>query len=129
MNTDLLDKTVHIAAAYLGHNSSEPVQIPDLLNTIHGALHKLSTDGVAPMRPEPSVPIDKSVTPEAVHCLDCSFAGKMLKRHIASAHNLTSEGYRARWGLPESYSLTAPNYAKRRSKIAKQTGLGKHAKR
>ena len=50
----------------------------------------------------------------------------MLKRHLMSAHGLTPEQYRAKWGLPTHYPMVAPNYAKLRSKMAKESGLGRH---
>ena len=40
-------------------------------------------------------------------------------------HQLTPEEYRRHWGLPASYPLVAPNYAKVRSALAKQFGLGR----
>jgi predicted transcriptional regulator len=48
----------------------------------------------------------------------------MLKRHLNTAYNLTPEQYRERWGLPSDYPMVAPNYAERRSALAKQIGLG-----
>ena len=35
-----------------------------------------------------------------------------------------SEQYRAKWGLSPMYPMVAPNYAARRSELAKQMGLG-----
>jgi predicted transcriptional regulator len=48
----------------------------------------------------------------------------MLKRHLKTAYNMTPEQYRERWNLPADYPMVAPNYAKQRSKLAKQIGLG-----
>ena len=42
---------------------------------------------------------------------------------------MTPDQYRRRWGLPTDYPMTAPNYAKTRSKIAKNTGLGTQPRR
>ncbi|MEO1250356.1 MAG: MucR family transcriptional regulator, partial [Pseudomonadota bacterium] len=58
-------------------------------------------------------------------CLDDGKKLKMLKRHLKTALNLTPEAYRERWGLPADYPMVAPNYAKRRSALAKKIGLGK----
>ncbi|MFI4982820.1 MAG: MucR family transcriptional regulator, partial [Nevskiales bacterium] len=49
----------------------------------------------------------------------------MLKRHLRTDHNMTPEQYRERWGLPRDYPMVAPNYAKTRSMLAKQIGLGR----
>ena len=48
----------------------------------------------------------------------------MLKRHLMSAYNMTPEQYRERWGLPADYPMVAPSYAKKRSALAKEIGLG-----
>jgi len=37
---------------------------------------------------------------------------------------LTPEAYRERWGLGPSYPMVAPDYAERRSELAKSIGLG-----
>ena len=41
---------------------------------------------------------------------------------------MTPEQYRERWNLPTHYPMVAPSYAKRRSSIAKDIGLGTHPK-
>ena len=46
-------------------------------------------------------------------------------RYLAADHDLTPEGYQARWGLPADYPLVAPDYADARSKLAKEAGLGR----
>ncbi|NQV83019.1 MAG: MucR family transcriptional regulator, partial [Rhodospirillales bacterium] len=38
------------------------------------------------------------------------------------------EQYRERWGLPADYPMVATNYAKRRSALAKEIGLGKRGR-
>jgi predicted transcriptional regulator len=37
---------------------------------------------------------------------------------------MSPEDYRAKWNLPKDYPMVAPNYAKARSDLAKQMGLG-----
>jgi len=38
---------------------------------------------------------------------------------------MTPDQYRTKWGLPPGYPLVAPNYAERRSALAKSIGLGR----
>ena len=54
---------------------------------------------------------------------------KMLKRHLKTAYNMTPEEYRERWGLSPDYPMVAPNYAKQRSRLAKEIGLGTRSRR
>jgi predicted transcriptional regulator len=48
----------------------------------------------------------------------------MLKRHLRTHYGLTPQQYREKWGLPSDYPMVAPSYAKKRSMLAKQIGLG-----
>jgi predicted transcriptional regulator len=48
---------------------------------------------------------------------------KSLRRHLAGL-GLTPEQYREKWNLPSDYPMVAPNYAAKRSALAKQIGLG-----
>ena len=80
-------------------------------------------------RPQPAVGIKKSVQPDYIVCLEDGKKLKMLKRHLKTAYNMSPEGYRERWGLPSDYPMVAPNYARQRSRLAKEIGLGTRARR
>jgi predicted transcriptional regulator len=77
-------------------------------------------------RPQPAVPIRKSVFPDYIICLEDGQRLKMLKRHLATSYNLTPDQYREKWGLDANYPMVAPSYAERRSELAKEIGLGTH---
>jgi predicted transcriptional regulator len=49
----------------------------------------------------------------------------MLRRHLATGHELTVDQYRARWNLSREHPMTAPNYSERRSTLALELGLGR----
>ena len=126
VSSDLLRMTTEVVAAYLGNNSVPASQISEVISTVHHALINLSSDVREP-EPEPlrpAVPIKKSVTPEFIICLEDGKKLKMLKRHLKTSYNMSPEEYRERWGLPVDYPIVAPNYAKHRSALAKQIGLG-----
>jgi predicted transcriptional regulator len=57
-------------------------------------------------------------------CMEDGLSMKMLKRHLLTVHGMTPEEYREKWGLPESYPMVASEYAKLRSSLALQSGLG-----
>ena len=75
----------------------------------------------------PAVAVKKSVTPDHLVCLECGKKMKVLKRHLTTAHGLTVDEYRSKWSLPADYPVVAPNYAKARSKLAINLGLGRKA--
>ncbi|TSD88460.1 MucR family transcriptional regulator [Mycobacterium sp. KBS0706] len=117
--------TVQIVAAHVAHNNVATNDLPALIDQVYSALSGLGKP-VEPMqeRPQPAVPIKKSITPDYIVCLEDGRKLKMLKRHLKTAYNLTPDEYRERWGLPADYPMVAPNYANQRSALAKTIGLG-----
>ena len=90
-------------------------------------MHKtLAAVGEGPAaKSEPAVSIKRSVRPNYIVCLEDGKKHKMLKRHLRTAHDMTPDDYRKRWGLSGDYPLVAPKYAETRSKLAKKIGLGR----
>jgi predicted transcriptional regulator len=75
------------------------------------------------------VPVKKSVTPDYIVCLEDGKKFKSLKRHLRTQYGMTPEQYREKWGLPADYPMVAPNYAKARSELAKEMGLGQQRRK
>ena len=128
--SDLLALTTNIVSAHVANNSVALTDLPRLIREVHETL--VSVGSGAPSekeRPTPAIPIRRSVTPEYIICLEDGKKLKMLKRHLKTAYNMTPEEYRERWGLPADYPMVAPNYAKQRSKLAKEIGLGTRSRR
>ncbi len=123
-SAELLQLTTMIVAAHLSHNPIAVTDVPGVIATVHQALATLGPEEPAP-KPAPAVPIKQSVKPEYIVCLDDGKKQKMLKRHLKTAHDMTPNDYRKRWGLPSDYPMVAPNYAKKRSELAKKIGLGR----
>ena len=123
---DLLALTTEIVSAYLSNNTLGTAEIPGVIEQIYKTLAAVNSEGGSAMadRPQPAVPIKRSVTPDYIVCLEDGKKLKMLKRHLKTAYNMSPEEYRERWGLPLDYPMVAPNYAKQRSKLAKDIGLG-----
>jgi predicted transcriptional regulator len=123
-STDLLELTARIVAAQVSNNTLAPTEVLALIQQVYKTLSEVGTEPAAPARPEPAVPITKSVFADHIVCLEDGRKLKMLKRHLMSAYNLTPQQYRQRWGLPSTYPMVAPNYARQRSSLAKKIGLG-----
>jgi len=122
--SELLEFTTEIVAAHAGNNAVTPDDLPKLIQDVFKTLSRLGTTALAPERPKPAVAVKKSVFPDYIVCLEDGKKLKMLKRHLKTAYNMSPEEYRARWGLPPDYPMVAPNYAKHRSNLAKEIGLG-----
>lgn len=123
---ELLELTTDIVASFVANNPVPAGGLAGLITTVHETVQDLAADTpAAAARPDPAVPISKSITPDHIICLEDGRKLKMLKRYLRSRFNLTPDEYRMRWGLPSDYPMVAPNYAKRRSEFAKEIGLGR----
>jgi predicted transcriptional regulator len=124
-------QVAEIVAAYVGHNTISPTELPALIIRVSEAFATLGQ--VAAIATDqslsPAVSVRRSVRPEAITCLDCGWSGQMLKRHLTTAHGLSVDEYRSRWGLPLDYPMVAKNYAARRSELAKSIGLGRRGRK
>jgi predicted transcriptional regulator len=127
---DLLALTTEIVAAHVSNNTVSVSDLPQLINQVYQSLSTIGGHQPAsPERPQPAVAIKKSVHPDYIICLEDGKKLKMLKRHLKTAYNMSPEEYRDRWGLPADYPMVAPNYAKQRSRLAKEIGLGTRSRR
>jgi predicted transcriptional regulator len=124
--SEVIEMTADIVSAYVGNNSVSAADLPNLIQAVHRALAGVSS-GAEPAEAapkEPAVPIRRSITPDYLICLEDGRKFKSLKRHLRTKYNMSPEEYRAKWNLAKDYPMVAPNYAKARSDLAKQMGLG-----
>ena len=121
--------TTEIVAAYVANHAIAPADLPALITTVLRALNEAGRVEEAaperPARPEPAVPVRRSVQREFIVCLEDGEKAKTLKRHLATRHGLTPAEYRRRWGLADDYPMVAPAYAELRSTMARRIGLGR----
>ena len=122
---EILPLVTDILAAHLSNNTVAMAELPTMIRSVYDAL---ANAGAAPEpvaeRPNPAVPVKKSITPDYIVCLEDGKKLKMLKRHLRTAYDMSPEQYRQRWELPADYPMVAPNYARQRSRLAKEIGLG-----
>ena len=127
----LLALTTDIVVQYVTSNTINHAQLPELIAQTYRALAAIGAGETAAdaEAPKPAVPIRKSVTRDHIVCLEDGRKLTTLKRHLAMAHNMTPDAYRAKWQLPPNYPMVAPDYADQRSALAKASGLGKPAQK
>lgn len=123
---DSVAHAVDIVRAYVGQHHVPAGDLPAFLASVHRAVTGLGQ--VAEAAPAASdVPtkkqIDASVRRDGIVSFIDGRSYKTLKRHL-TAHGLTPERYRERFGLPDNYPMVAASYAEQRSALAKQFGLG-----
>jgi predicted transcriptional regulator len=129
---ELIEMTAEIVTAYVAANEVAAADLPSVIASVHQALAGVTSPAAQPeaeTAPEPAVPIKRSVNPDYIVCLEDGRKFKSLKRHLRTKYGMTPDDYRAKWGLPSDYPMVAPNYAKARSELAKQMGLGQGGRR
>jgi predicted transcriptional regulator len=128
--TKIAELTTEIVAAYVSYHKLRVVDVPGVINAVGGELASLGTEPEPSMqkKPEPAVPVRRSVRPDHLVCLVCGKKQKLLKRHLAVEHELTPDQYREAFGLKSDYPMAAPNYAQQRRELAVKIGLGRPKK-
>jgi predicted transcriptional regulator len=126
---DFASITADIVSSYVANNSVHRGDLPTVIASVHAALLGLTTPKQEESeKPQPAVSMRKSITPDFLISLEDGKKYKTLKRHLAKL-GLTANEYRAKWGLPADYPMVAPNYALRRSELARSSGLGQQRKK
>jgi predicted transcriptional regulator len=123
----LVALTGSIVVAYVSNNKISVSELPELIRSVHESFARAG-QGAAQWPGEgnmqPAISINKSITSDHLICLEDGVKLKMLKRHLRTHYGLTPQQYREKWGLASDYPMVAPNYAEKRSQLAKQIGLG-----
>ena len=126
----IMARSSEIVSAFVSNNSVRMGDLGALIEGVHSSLLQISGGApvdASPPQAEPAVPVRKSVSTDFVYCLEDGKKFKSIRRHLMTAHGLTPESYREKWSLPVQYPMVAPAYASARSKLAKNSGLGRIA--
>jgi predicted transcriptional regulator len=126
---EILSLTTSIVAAQASNNIIPAGDLTRIIRDVYQTLAQVGS-GIEPEpeRPPPAVSVKRSIQPDYIVCLEDGKKLKMLKRHLMTAFGMTPQQYRERWELPPEYPMVAPNYAKQRSRLAKEIGLGTRAR-
>ena len=153
-NRNLLVLSAQIVAAHAGNNRLDIMSLRNMIRNVFNTLSALNPVGLDDARLVPTPPDDdlsrlrhdhqrqngshayngyvhpiygQTVFADHLICMEDGLSMKMLKRHLLTVHGMTPAEYRAKWNLPESYPMVADDYAKLRSTLALQSGLGHKA--
>ena len=147
----LLSLSAQIVAAHVSNHASQSDNLPEVIRSVFNTLLKLNGAGLDGTQligqkalAREAGHYDSHCTDNAIDalegyvhpthgktvfddhliCMEDGLSMKMLKRHLLTVHGLTPDQYREKWGLPDSYPMVASEYAKLRSNLALQSGLG-----
>jgi predicted transcriptional regulator len=126
-----IELAVDIVAAYVSNNSVPSSELPGLIEVVHTALSRLasaSQSSSGPVEKLTPAQIRKSITKDHLVSFEDGKPYKTLRRHL-TLRGLTPEAYRAKWGLPRDYPMTAASYSEQRSELARALGLGQQRRK
>jgi predicted transcriptional regulator len=128
--TRVAELTADIVAAYVSNHKLGVQDVPNVINVVGIELASLGTQAKPTVQEklEPAVSVRRSVRPDHLVCLICGKKQKLLKRHLATEHELTPNHCRETFGLKSDYPMAAPNYAQQRRELALSIGLGRPKK-
>lgn len=121
----LVRATARIVGAYVSFNHVPANELPAVISGVGETVRRLA--GRTPMSEAaltPAVAIKDSITADYIICLENGKKFRSLKKHLGTL-GLTPEQYRAKWNLPGDYPMVAPDCSLARSRIAKESGLGR----
>ena len=125
---NLAQLTADIVSAYVARNRVAPADLPGVITRVGDCLRTLGEHPAEPApkaKPEPAVPVRRSIGRDRLTCLVCGKQQKLLKRHLAVAHDMTPSSYREAFDLKPDYPMAAPSYAQQRRELALEIGLGR----
>lgn len=123
----MIKVTSEIVSSFVANNEIAPCELSGLIKEVYSTISDVvqQDDGaISPQNRRPAVDADKSIQDDYLVCLEDGKQFKSLKRHLMTHYNLSPEEYREKWNLPFDYPMVAPAYAKARSRLAKEMGLG-----
>lgn len=123
---DLLLMTADIVAAFVIKNKIDADAVPALIITVASALSSIGepvADATMPVQQMTAAQARKLITPAGIVSLINDKPFKSMKRHL-SLSGYTPASYREAFGLPADFPMVHPEYAARRSELARAAGLG-----
>ncbi len=133
----VFEATVNLVREHIARHPVSPDALPGFIANVHQTLLRIAAGDApappaeaadpaeaAPARPVPAVPVSASVRHDRIICLEDGTEHTMMRRYLKRKFDLTPEEYRARWGLPDDYPMTAPGYSERKRGEAFRVGLG-----
>ena len=128
MPQTILEMAKDLTLAMIGAGMLPPEQTQDTIQELHAFLMQLREQEGAvsvPVRPARgaaagAVAWKKSITQQAIVCLECGISFKQLSKHLRQ-HGLDSRTYRAKYGIPRSQPLAAEALTRRRQENARRS--------
>lgn len=128
----LIELVSEIVSAHASSTTMSTEQLVQELQTVHAALKNLEQglpaaelgEAVVAEAKENTISIRQAFKKDEVICMVCQKGGfKTLKKHLATAHQLTPGQYRKQFGIKSSQKLAAKSFSDARRKAAEERGM------
>lgn len=128
----LIELVAEIVSSHASSTTMSTEQLVQELQTVHGALKNLEqgmnavelNEAVAGDIKDNTISIRQAFKKDEVVCMVCQKGGfKTLKKHLATAHQLTPGQYRKQFGIKSSQKLAAKSFSDARRKAAEERGM------
>lgn len=121
-NKTIAELTAQIVASTAGKKEMSKDEVVAMIKEVSAELKAIDnpvTEVVSPTEPTPPVNPLSSIKKAEIVCLLCGKGGfKTLARHLRTEHNIDPKDYKKQFNIPAKTSLTAKEYAKKRSDVA-----------
>lgn len=128
----LLELVAEIVSSHASNTTMTTDQLVQELQTVHAALKLLENDdSMTELSPtetaevkEGTLTVRQAFKKDEVICMECQKGGfKTLKKHLATAHQLTPGQYRKKFGIKSTQKLAAKNFSDARKRAAEERGM------
>ena len=127
MPQSLIELAKELTLALIQTDNLLPEDMHETLQKTYATLSTLKAQeesGVSTPAPASKiVPVDwrKSITKQAVTCLECGQAFKQLSLRHLGTHGLDNRSYRTKYGIPPTQPLSSRATTERRRQVVQQT--------
>jgi predicted transcriptional regulator len=126
MSKSLVEMSAELMTTQARYSRLTPEYIADSLRKVFQTLKEIRQAGNGLELEEAlSKNPEASIQRNQVICLVCNKAFKLLSNRHLALHHLTSREYKQKFGIRMTQALSSRTLTTRRSKLAKELGLGK----
>lgn len=124
LETNALGLTAQIVAAHVSRNGVTPDSLQSRIPDVYSTLSYVWREPHPAEKPQSAAPIKKSVVPDHVVYPEDGTKLKMLKGHLNTSFNMTSDQNRERRDPPADYPMVGPRNSQHWCSLATKLHLG-----
>ena len=113
---DYMKEAMEIVKAQAAHRMMTADEITSMVKTLSASLSCLASGSAQPEVAAPAIDGKKSIKERSVTCLECGRVMKVITQKHLATHGLSSDEYRAKYGMKKGTPLVAKSLARDRKK-------------